>query len=191
MIAEDEALERKALNFLVEKFYKDKIRVVCEAANGRDAVEKALEYKPDIILMDIRMPMMDGLKASDLIVNLRKTLEKTTGPAYFFVHLSNLDTIAHQYGPQSEEYYTELSLISSLLKNNLVNKIDTKTSKETILLLTSDHGELDVIPEKTTYLNHFPELLKNLQYNKRGTPILPTGSPRDIFLHVKKERKHD
>jgi hypothetical protein len=135
--------------------------------------------------------IIPSLKASDLIVNLRKTLEKTKGPAYFFVHLGNLDTIAHQYGPKSEEYYTELSLLISLLKNHLVNKIDNKTSRETLLLLTSDHGELDVIPEKTTYLNHFPELIKNLQCNKRGVPILPTGSPRDIFLHVKEERNFD
>lgn len=58
-------------------------------------------------------------------------------------------------------------------------------------MLTSDHGELDVIPEKTTYLNQFPDLIKNLQCNKRGIPILPTGSPRDIFLHVKKEKLLD
>lgn len=67
MIVEDESLERKALSFLANKFYKDKITLVCEAANGRDAVNKALEFGPDIILMDINMPIMDGLKVSELI----------------------------------------------------------------------------------------------------------------------------
>jgi hypothetical protein len=135
--------------------------------------------------------IIPSLKASDLIVTLRKTLENTKGPAYFFVHLGNLDTIAHHYGPESEEYYAELSQLTSMIKNHLVNKIDNKTSRETLLLLTSDHGEIEVIPEKTTYLNHFPELIKNLQCNMRGEPILPTGSPRDIFLHVKKEKRVD
>ena len=129
-----------------------------------------------------------SLKSSDLIINLRKTIEKTRGPAYYFVHLGNLDTIAHQYGPQSEEYFTELSQINSLIKNCLINKIDKKSSKDTLLVLTSDHGELDVHPEKTTYLNKYPKLMKNLQRNKRGSPIMPTGSPRDIFLHVKNEK---
>lgn len=132
--------------------------------------------------------IIPSLKASDLIINLRKTVEQTKGPAFYFVHLGNLDTIAHQYGPKSEEYATELSQIVSLLKYNLVNKIDKKTSKETLLILTSDHGEIDVIPEKTTYINQFPHIIENLQINNRGTPILPTGSPRDLFLHVKKEK---
>jgi len=132
--------------------------------------------------------IIPSLKASDLIINLRKTVEKVKGPAYFFVHLGNLDTIAHQYGPTSEEYSTELFQLISLLKKNLVNKIDNKTSKETLLLLTSDHGELEIIPKKTTYLNNFPEVLKNLQPNTQGIPISPTGSPRDIFLHLKQQK---
>ncbi|SHJ98987.1 response regulator [Paramaledivibacter caminithermalis] len=74
MIAEDEALERKALKFLVEKFYKDEINIISEAFNGIDAVEKAIKHKPDIILMDISMPIMDGLKAASLI---RKQLVNT------------------------------------------------------------------------------------------------------------------
>lgn len=42
--------------------------IVCaEVENGRDAVEKALELKPDVILMDISMPAMDGLTAAELI----------------------------------------------------------------------------------------------------------------------------
>ncbi len=132
--------------------------------------------------------IIPSLKASDLIINLRKTIEQTRGPAFYFVHLGNLDTIAHQYGPQSEEYSTELSQIISLLKNNLVNKIDNKISKEALFILTSDHGELDVIPEKTIYLNNFPEIINNLQVNNRGATIMPSGSPRDLFLHVKKEK---
>lgn len=135
--------------------------------------------------------IVPSLKASDLVINLRKTIEKTKGPAYYFVHLGNLDTIAHQYGPQSEEYYTELMQIISLLENNLVKKIDNKVSREVLLMLTSDHGELTVDPEKTTYLNKFPELIKNLKSSKRDKPILPTGSPRDIFLHVKKGKLLD
>jgi two-component system response regulator YesN len=74
MIVEDEALERKALRFLVDKYYKDSIQVVCECSNGRDAVDKAISFKPDIVLMDINMPIMDGLEAATIIKeNCRNT----------------------------------------------------------------------------------------------------------------------
>jgi hypothetical protein len=128
-----------------------------------------------------------SLKSSDLIVTLKKKLEQTKGPAYFFVHLSNLDTIAHEYGPNSYEYNAELSAISYLLNKELIQKIDAETAKQTLLLMTSDHGEVTIVPEDTTYLNEFTDVIGNLKQGKTGKPILPTGSARDVFLHVKEE----
>ncbi|MFD1861505.1 response regulator transcription factor [Planococcus chinensis] len=64
MIAEDEVIERKSINFILKKYFSEKIDIVGEASNGAEAVEKALEIRPDIILMDINMPEMDGLTAS-------------------------------------------------------------------------------------------------------------------------------
>jgi hypothetical protein len=132
--------------------------------------------------------IIPSLKTTDLIVNLRKNLEKENGPTYFFVHLSNLDTIAHEYGPSSYEYTAELSAISYLLQKELVQKINQKTAKETLILVTADHGEVDIIPEKTTYLNWFPEVVEKLEYGKGGNKILPTGSARDVFLHIREEK---
>ena len=108
--------------------------------------------------------------------------------AYFFVHLDTLDTISHQYGPESYEYYAELSLITYLLKRELVEKIDHKTAKETLLLVTADHGGVKVDPKETTYLNCFPKAILNLQVGKNRKPILPIGSPREVFLHIKEEK---
>ena len=135
--------------------------------------------------------IVPALKSSDLIVKLRKSLEKEKGPAYFFVHLSNLDTIAHEYGPKSYEFSAELSMICYLLRRELVEKIDQKSAKETLFLMISDHGEVNIAPDKITYLNQFPKIMENLQYGKRGKQIFPTGSPRDVFLHVKKEKLED
>ena len=132
-----------------------------------------------------------SLRSSDLIVNLRKNLEKHAGPAYFLVHLSNLDTIAHQYGPSSYEYSTELSVISGLLQKELIEKVNQKTAKETQLLVISDHGGVDVVPEDTTYLNGFQNILTNLKQGKGGKQILSTGGPRDVFLHVKDEKLNE
>ena len=63
LIAEDEALERKALRFLLKKYFSQSIEVVDEVSNGRDAVDDAILLKPHIILMDIHMPIMEGLEA--------------------------------------------------------------------------------------------------------------------------------
>ncbi|MCW4021594.1 MAG: alkaline phosphatase family protein [Candidatus Bathyarchaeota archaeon] len=129
-----------------------------------------------------------SLKSSDLIVTLKKKLEQEKGPAYFFVHLSNLDTISHEYGPNSYEYEAELSAISYLMNKELIQKIDPQTAKETLLMLTSDHGGVNITPQDTTYLNGFCNILDNLQNGKSGNRILPTGSARDVFLHIKPDK---
>ncbi|MFZ0522781.1 MAG: response regulator transcription factor [Candidatus Acidiferrales bacterium] len=65
LIADDNPLVRSGIKMLLRLHSE---WVVCaEVENGRDAVEKAVELKPDVILMDISMPAMDGLTAAELI----------------------------------------------------------------------------------------------------------------------------
>jgi DNA-binding NarL/FixJ family response regulator len=68
LIADDERLFRQSLRILLETA-KD-IKVVAEAADGQEAVVKARETAPDIALLDVRMPRMDGIKAAKLIAAL-------------------------------------------------------------------------------------------------------------------------
>ncbi len=63
LIVDDEQLERQALRFIIEKRCPQ-IRVVGEAGDGANAIRLAAETKPDIVLMDIRMPEMNGLEAA-------------------------------------------------------------------------------------------------------------------------------
>jgi two-component system, NarL family, response regulator DegU len=65
LIADDERLFRQSLRKLLEGA-KD-IKVVAEAADGQEAVLQAREKEPDIALLDVRMPKMDGIKAAKLI----------------------------------------------------------------------------------------------------------------------------
>ena len=130
--------------------------------------------------------IIPSVKSSDTVVRLRKNLEENSGKsAYFFVHLDTLDTIAHEYGPDSYEYSAELSSITYLLNRELVQKLETKTAKETLLLLTADHGGLNIDPRNTTYLNCLPKALLNLQVGKNQKTIMPIGGPRELFLHIK------
>lgn len=64
LIADDHALFRDSLRSLLEA---RGLEVLGEARNGREAVELAKELKPDVVLMDLSMPELDGLSATRLI----------------------------------------------------------------------------------------------------------------------------
>jgi DNA-binding NarL/FixJ family response regulator len=71
LIADDEALVRAGFRLLVD--YAADLAVVGEAENGVQAVSQARVLKPDVVLMDIRMPVMDGLEATRMILDGDRT----------------------------------------------------------------------------------------------------------------------
>ena len=64
-VVDDQALVRTGFTMILES--EDDIEVICEASNGREAVELCRRYRPDVILMDIRMPELDGIEATRLL----------------------------------------------------------------------------------------------------------------------------
>lgn len=66
LVVDDEAITRRGLRLLLES--ADGISVVGEATDGVDAVRLAREQVPDVTMMDIRMPSMDGLAATEPVV---------------------------------------------------------------------------------------------------------------------------
>jgi DNA-binding NarL/FixJ family response regulator len=66
VIADDHEVVRKGLRSLLES--EPGFEVVAEASNGREAVEKALAAKPDVVVLDIGMPELNGLEATRRIV---------------------------------------------------------------------------------------------------------------------------
>ena len=71
LVVDDQALLRAAFSLLINA--EDDLEVAGEAADGRQAVELAASLAPDVIVMDVRMPVMDGIEATRRITAGRST----------------------------------------------------------------------------------------------------------------------
>jgi DNA-binding NarL/FixJ family response regulator len=88
LVADDQSMVRAGFRMLLAG--EEDIEVVAEAANGREAVEKTSRYHPGVILMDIRMPELDGLQAT------RRILESDNGARILILTTFDLDEYVYE-----------------------------------------------------------------------------------------------
>lgn len=87
LIADDHAVVRDGLRLLLEN--QSDIHVVGEVADGREAVEAAIRLKPDVVLMDLAMPLLNGTDATAQIIENQDTAK--------IVMLSMHSTVEHVF----------------------------------------------------------------------------------------------
>lgn len=126
--------------------------------------------------------------ASDLSVSLRRFVQRAKGRNFVYVYWSNVDHIEHAYGQGTDEALVETTLISHALQEGFLDKVDREVARRTLVLLTADHGQLTVEPEKTVYVNGFAKLTRNLQKGPHGDMIPPWGNVRDSYYLVDESR---
>nr|WP_083467274.1 response regulator transcription factor [Kibdelosporangium sp. MJ126-NF4]CEL21768.1 DNA-binding response regulator, LuxR family [Kibdelosporangium sp. MJ126-NF4]CTQ92548.1 DNA-binding response regulator, LuxR family [Kibdelosporangium sp. MJ126-NF4] len=76
LIADDQPEVREALRTILSA--EPDITVVGEAANGAQAVTQALDHRPDVVVMDVRMPCLDGIAAISALAGVSRVLTLTT-----------------------------------------------------------------------------------------------------------------
>jgi response regulator NasT len=74
LVAEDEALIRMDL---IEMLQEAGYEVCAEASNGEEAIALATEHKPDLCILDVKMPILDGISAAEKIISIAPVLMLT------------------------------------------------------------------------------------------------------------------
>ncbi|MGA8554745.1 MAG: response regulator transcription factor [Candidatus Acidiferrales bacterium] len=118
LIADDKDLVRAGLRMLLEKHAN---WTVCgEAVDGSEAVAKAIDLQPDLILLDIAMPKLDGLKACRLLRDIAPNLEILVLTLYESPNVARAAEAAGAHGYISK----------ALIPTELIPAIETITSHQ-------------------------------------------------------------
>lgn len=129
VIAEDEALIRLDLKEMLEE---DGYAVVAEAGDGEAAVALAAEHRPDLVILDVKMPILDGISAAEQIVSRR------IAPCLILTAFSQRDLVERARDAGAMAY-----LVKPFTKSDLVPAIEMAVSRhEEIAALEREVGTL-------------------------------------------------
>jgi two-component system chemotaxis response regulator CheB len=124
LIADDSELTRVVVHDLLS--VDAEIEVVCEVSDGRAAVEKTAELKPDLVIMDVMMPVMDGIEAVAEIMSRTPTpilmLSANTDPqcsrsAFSAIRMGALDVLEKPSGVVTEAFTQIAARLISKVKS--------------------------------------------------------------------------
>lgn len=113
LIADDQERARKSLTALLSTW--SRVGEVREASNGREAVQMVTELPPDVVLIDVRMPELDGLKATAQIKILWPQIKVIVLSMYAEYCLEALTAGADAFVPKGEAPDTLLPLLAGML----------------------------------------------------------------------------
>nr|WP_204261244.1 response regulator [Blastococcus saxobsidens] len=132
MIAEDEALIRLDLKEMLEE---EGYRVVAEVGDGQQAVDRAQELRPDLVILDIQMPVLDGLSAAEQIASAR------IAPVIVLTAFSQRELVERARDAGAMAY-----LVKPFSKNDLVPAIEVARGR--FAEMTALDGEVRTLEER-------------------------------------------
>ncbi|WP_125154600.1 response regulator transcription factor [Clostridium rectalis] len=158
LLVDDEWLEIEALKIILKNQGED-IKIIGEASNGKEACKLSEKLKPDIIFMDLLMPVMDGIAAAEIIKNKNESIRIVMLTAYeeFALIHKALSIGVNDYLLKPIK---DLELLNSLqvqinsIKNekNKFNKLN-KALLPVLEYINENHGE-DITLEKAASISN-------------------------------------
>lgn len=169
VIAEDEALIRLDLKEMLEE---EGYSVVGEAGDGEQAIELAREHKPDLVILDVKMPKMDGISAAE------KIAEERIAPVLMLTAFSQRDLVERARDAGAMAY-----LVKPFSKSDVVPAIEMAVSRFTELReLENEVADLTLRLETRKLVDRAKSILQT-EYGltePSGVPVDPEdvdGSP--------------
>jgi two-component system, response regulator PdtaR len=132
LIAEDEALIRLDLKEMLEE---EGYTVVAEVGDGQQAVDRATELRPDLVILDIQMPVLDGLSAAEQIAGAR------IAPVIVLTAFSQRELVERARDAGAMAY-----LVKPFSKNDLVPAIEVARGR--FAEMTALDGEVRTLEER-------------------------------------------
>lgn len=126
----------------------------------------------------------DGIE--DGAASVRAELEANHGPSYTYFYTPDVDAATHDGGTDSADYHDALATVSERLSSALYDDLNPEVAAETLLLVTADHGMVDIEPGPAGYLDvtSIPDVATSLARRPSGDPVLPWGDYRGLHLKV-------
>jgi hypothetical protein len=117
------------------------------------------------------------LTSADMFVHLRRTVRNRQQDGLICLYWDAVDMLAHEYGPFSPEVRAAVDQFFYSLEREVLEAIPPEERKETLLLLTADHGQCNALPEEAVCLAEEPRLCDLLF-------LPPTGQSRAAYLYA-------
>jgi predicted AlkP superfamily pyrophosphatase or phosphodiesterase len=117
--------------------------------------------------------------AVDLWINLRQRLHSQPDErCYTWVYWDQVDHLGHHYGPDDERLSAEFSIFSHAMQQLFLDRLSPAVRRDTLLILTADHGQIPTRPDPHYDLRNHPGLTRRLHIN-------PTGENRLAYLYIR------
>lgn len=148
LIVDDEPLARQRLSGLIQNL--DGYTICAEASNGREALQQAQTHKPDIILLDIRMPGIDGLETAHHLNQLSRPPAVIFTTAFSDHALQAFETHAVDYllKPVKQERLNDALQSATRLTRPQLKELNAKPEESSIRshICVKVRGALELIP---------------------------------------------
>ena len=155
MLADDEAYEREYLERVIRESYPNLFEVVYKAVDGMDLLENLEKGKPHIVLLDVKMPRMDGLEAAQ---EIRKNY-----PGIQMIIISAYSDFA--YAKQAMKLGVTDYLLKPYLDSELRETLDkviarAREREDSLALLSYSHGS-----DRETLFDFYQDVEKDFLWN--------------------------